>query len=210
MFRSADLATLTASGELALIGRADDLINVGGKKVHLPRDRDRAARDAGSARGASSSAFRRRATSAPVVRAFIACDPASISYAAVATWCRERLAGHKVPRSIVRLPEIPQNRARQGRSRRARRLDAGLKRDEPLAVPPGIGRDCTRRRFPRWRLAPHRWPWIAAALIANHYVTIAGGLCREARFWARTSVARPRPGRRGRSCSPSTTAPTRT
>ena len=44
-----------------------------------------------------------------IVRAFVACDPASISYAAVASWCRERLSGHKVPRSIVRLESIPKN-----------------------------------------------------------------------------------------------------
>ena len=30
--------------------------------------------------------------------------------------------------------------------------------------------------IPALALAPHRWPWIAGALIANHYVTIAGGL----------------------------------
>jgi peptidoglycan/xylan/chitin deacetylase (PgdA/CDA1 family) len=29
---------------------------------------------------------------------------------------------------------------------------------------------------PALAIAPHRWPWIAGALIANHYVTIAGGL----------------------------------
>jgi acyl-CoA synthetase (AMP-forming)/AMP-acid ligase II len=42
-----------------------------------------------------------------IVRAFVACDPASLSYADVASWCRGRLAGHKVPRSIVRLEAIP-------------------------------------------------------------------------------------------------------
>lgn len=29
---------------------------------------------------------------------------------------------------------------------------------------------------PALAVAPHRWPWIAGALIANHYVTIGGGL----------------------------------
>jgi peptidoglycan/xylan/chitin deacetylase (PgdA/CDA1 family) len=29
---------------------------------------------------------------------------------------------------------------------------------------------------PALAVAPHRWPWIAGALIADHYVTIAGGL----------------------------------
>jgi len=30
--------------------------------------------------------------------------------------------------------------------------------------------------LPALAIAPHRWPWIAGALVANHYVTIAGGL----------------------------------
>ena len=30
--------------------------------------------------------------------------------------------------------------------------------------------------IPALAVAPHRWPWIAGALVANHYVTIAGGL----------------------------------
>jgi peptidoglycan/xylan/chitin deacetylase (PgdA/CDA1 family) len=30
--------------------------------------------------------------------------------------------------------------------------------------------------IPALAIAPQRWPWIAGALIANHYVTIAGGL----------------------------------
>jgi peptidoglycan/xylan/chitin deacetylase (PgdA/CDA1 family) len=30
--------------------------------------------------------------------------------------------------------------------------------------------------IPALALAPHRWPWIAGALLADHYATIAGGL----------------------------------
>jgi long-chain acyl-CoA synthetase len=106
VFRSADLATFTSSGELALIGRADDLINVGGKKVH-PREIEAVLRAMPGVREAFVLGVPAVGDERTVVRAFIACDPGAISYAAVAAWCRERLAGHKVPRSIVCLPEIP-------------------------------------------------------------------------------------------------------
>jgi acyl-CoA synthetase (AMP-forming)/AMP-acid ligase II len=106
VFRSADLAAVAACGELVLIGRADDLINVGGKKVH-PREIEAVLRAMPGVREAFVLGVPAAGDERTVVRAFIACDPASISYAAVSTWCRERLAGHKVPRSIVRLPEIP-------------------------------------------------------------------------------------------------------
>jgi len=106
VFRSADLATFTTRGELALIGRADALINVGGKKVH-PLEVETVLRAMPGVREAFVLGVPARGDERTVVRAFIACDPATVSYAAVASWCRERLAGHKVPRSIVRLPDIP-------------------------------------------------------------------------------------------------------
>jgi long-chain acyl-CoA synthetase len=106
VFRSSDLATFTADGELALTGRADELINVGGKKVH-PREIETVLRAMPGVREAFVLGVPAAGDARTLVRAFIACDPASISYAAVAAWCRERLAGHKVPRSIVRLSEIP-------------------------------------------------------------------------------------------------------
>ena len=108
VFRSADLATFTAQGELALTGRRDALINVGGKKVH-PQEIEAVLRAMPGVREAFVLGVPARGDERTIVRAFIACDPSSISYAAVASWCRERLAGHKVPRSIVRLPEIPRN-----------------------------------------------------------------------------------------------------
>ena len=39
--------------------------------------------------------------------------------------------------------------------------------------------------IPALAVAPGRWPWIAGTLIANHYVTIAGGL------WPRSSLLGP-------------------
>jgi long-chain acyl-CoA synthetase len=108
VFRSADLATWTEDGELALVGRADSLINVGAKKVH-PTEVETVLRAMPGVREAFVVGVPAQGDERTIVRAFVACDPASLSYAAVASWCRERLAGHKVPRSIVRLEAIPRN-----------------------------------------------------------------------------------------------------
>ena len=106
VFRSADLAAWTSDGELALTGRADALINVGAKKVH-PGEVETVLRAMPGVREAFVVGVPAPGDDRTIVRAFVACDPASLSYAAVASWCRERLAGHKVPRSIVRLEAIP-------------------------------------------------------------------------------------------------------
>jgi long-chain acyl-CoA synthetase len=108
VFRSADLAKWTSAGELALIGRADALINVGAKKVH-PAEVENVLRAMPGVREAFVLGVPAPGDERTIVRAFVACDPSSISYAAVASWCRERLSGHKVPRSIVRLESIPKN-----------------------------------------------------------------------------------------------------
>jgi len=108
VFRSADLAAWTPAGELALIGRADTIINVGAKKVH-PAEIEDVLRAMPGVREAFVLGVPARGDERTIVRAFVACDPAAISYAAVASWCRQRLSGHKVPRSIVRLESIPKN-----------------------------------------------------------------------------------------------------
>ena len=106
VFRSADLAAFTSLGELSLIGRADALINVGGKKVH-PKEIEAVLRAMPGVREAFVLGVEAPGDERTIVRAFVACDPASLTYTDVASWCRERLSGHKVPRSIVRLTEIP-------------------------------------------------------------------------------------------------------
>jgi long-chain acyl-CoA synthetase len=108
VFRSADLATWTPDGELALVGRADALINVGAKKVH-PAEVETVLRAMPGVREAFVLGVPADGDARTIVRAFVACDPSSLTYAAVSSWCRERLAGHKVPRSIVRLEAIPRN-----------------------------------------------------------------------------------------------------
>lgn len=106
VFRSADLGAWTERGELRLLGRADALINVGGKKVH-PGEVEAVLRGMPGVSDAFVLGVAAHGDERTIVRAFVECDPAVVSYEAVAAWCRERLAGHKVPRSIVRLNALP-------------------------------------------------------------------------------------------------------
>jgi acyl-CoA synthetase (AMP-forming)/AMP-acid ligase II len=105
-FESADLGAWTGRGELTLLGRADGLINVGGKKVH-PAEVESVLRTMPGVSDAVVVGVAATGDERAIVRAFVACDPERVSYADVATWCRARLAGHKVPRSIIRLADLP-------------------------------------------------------------------------------------------------------
>jgi long-chain acyl-CoA synthetase len=105
-FRSADLAAWTDDGELTLLGRADALINVGGKKVH-PAEIESILRAMPGVRDVHVLGVASTGGARTIVRAIVACDPGAVSHADVVSWCRDRLASHKVPRSIVRLPRIP-------------------------------------------------------------------------------------------------------
>jgi long-chain acyl-CoA synthetase len=121
VFRSADMARLTESGEIELIGRADAVINVGGKKVH-PSEIESVLRAMPGIHDAYVMGVPAAGDDRTVVRAVVACDPSAVSYTAVTTWCRERLAAHKVPRSILRLSAIP--RTARGKIDRAALLAA--------------------------------------------------------------------------------------
>ncbi len=104
-FRTGDLGRWH-DGELVLVGRTDDLINVRGKKVnpreveeivgHLPGVLDVAAvgtLDCG--RGETT------------LRVVVACLPETLTAEAVIGWCRGRLAAHKVPRTVSLVERIP-------------------------------------------------------------------------------------------------------
>jgi fatty-acyl-CoA synthase len=52
-----------------------------------------------------------------VLRAVIASRPGRLNREAVLAWCRERLAAHKIPRSLILVPEIP--RTERGKLDRA-------------------------------------------------------------------------------------------
>jgi len=110
-FVTDDLA-VWRGGELALVGRLNDLINVKGKKVN-PREVETVLAALPAVEEAmvfgSPVSHPGGADRDPVVRAVIACRPGSLTTAEVVAHCRRRLADHKVPRSVVLVDELPRN-----------------------------------------------------------------------------------------------------
>jgi long-chain acyl-CoA synthetase len=90
-------------GELALVGRLNDLINVKGKKVN-PREVERVLTSLPAVEEALVTAER-----GSRVRAVVACRPGSLTAQEVVAWCRRHLADHKVPRSVLLLEALPRN-----------------------------------------------------------------------------------------------------
>lgn len=105
-FRSADRGAWRAGGELALLGRADRLINAGGKKVD-PSEVEAVLREMPGVREAVVVGVRPEDGLREIVRAVVAGDVATIGYGDVVGWCRARLAAHKVPRSVLVVEAIP-------------------------------------------------------------------------------------------------------
>ena len=99
-----DLVELTAQNEIALTGRAGDLINTAGKKVNpreveqviLQIDGVRQAKVYGEPAGARGE----------VVAAAIVASP-EVTRELVREFCRERLSLHKVPRIVKLIERIP-------------------------------------------------------------------------------------------------------
>ena len=108
VFRSGDRGRFDANGELRLLGRADAVINVRGKKVH-PEEVERVI---GSLPGVTETVvvgIPESAGDCESLRAVVAGDTAALTYERVVVWCREHLAPHKVPRSVLVVPAIPRN-----------------------------------------------------------------------------------------------------
>jgi long-chain acyl-CoA synthetase len=95
-------------GELALVGRLNDLINVKGRKVN-PREVERVLASLPAVDEALVTATPATAERGPRVRAVVACRPGSLTAHEVVAWCRRHLADHKVPRSVLLLEAVPRN-----------------------------------------------------------------------------------------------------
>ncbi|MFL6202813.1 MAG: class I adenylate-forming enzyme family protein [Thermoanaerobaculia bacterium] len=102
-------------GELALCGRTDDLVNIKGKKVN-PREVEAVLAQLPGVREVAVLGMSPPDGSGEVLRAVVAAD--TLTAAEVVAWCRPRLSPHKVPRSVVLVPELPRT-ARGKLDRRA-------------------------------------------------------------------------------------------
>ena len=105
VFRTADRGEWSA-GELRLLGRLDAVINVEGKKVD-PAEVEGVLAGLSGVREAVVVGVAAPGSGKEIVRAVIAREPGRLSYEEVASWCRSRLAPHKVPKSIVLVDAIP-------------------------------------------------------------------------------------------------------
>jgi long-chain acyl-CoA synthetase len=103
-FVADDLIELRDGGEVAIVGRASDLINTAGKKVN-PREVEqvvlqiegvRQAKVYGEPAGARGE----------VVAAAVVASP-DVTREQIRAWCREHLSLHKVPRIIKLIESIP-------------------------------------------------------------------------------------------------------
>ena len=104
-FVGGDLAAWR-DGELVLRARLDDMVNVRGKKVN-PREVEEVLGGLAGVEEAVVLGIPVPQRSAEMLRAVIACRPGRLSVEEVHAWCRERLAPHKVPRSVILVPEMP-------------------------------------------------------------------------------------------------------
>src|SRR5262249_48137868 len=90
-FRGSDLAAWTPEGSLRLLGRADAVINVGGKKVH-PGEVEAILRELDGLDDAVVLGLLASSGEREIVRAVVACAPGRLSHDAIARHCRARLS----------------------------------------------------------------------------------------------------------------------
>jgi acyl-coenzyme A synthetase/AMP-(fatty) acid ligase len=105
-FVTSDVGRLV-DGELVLLGRADDVINVRGKKVNPSEVEEVLGRLEGVEEAVVLGVP--LAAGGEMVRAVIACPGRDLDRERVVGWCRASLASHKVPRSLILVDEIPRN-----------------------------------------------------------------------------------------------------
>jgi acyl-CoA synthetase (AMP-forming)/AMP-acid ligase II len=100
-----DRVIVMADGAIRFLGRDSGVINTGGEKVH-PQEVEDALLEHPAVRdcvviGTPDETWGER------VAAVVAVGPDAVSVEELRSWVRARLAGYKVPRTIVTAPELP-------------------------------------------------------------------------------------------------------
>jgi long-chain acyl-CoA synthetase len=106
-FRSTDVAVFQ-HGEIVLRGRLDEFINVRGKKVN-PREVETILRNHERVDEAAVFGVIDSGTLEQRICAVIERSSRDVGYEEIRSWCREHLAWHKVPRTIVVVDRLPRN-----------------------------------------------------------------------------------------------------
>ncbi len=105
-FRTGDQGRFDADGYLTITGRLKEIINRGGEKIS-PREVDEVLMDAPAVAQAVAFAVPHAQLGEDVAAAVVLKDGASASETEIRDFCKQRLAGFKVPRQILVLDEIP-------------------------------------------------------------------------------------------------------
>ena len=107
-FRTGDIGSLDNDGHLFITGRLKEMIIVGGENV-FPREIEEVL-DKHPSVMASAVIGVRDDVRGELPWAFVETrDGLQFQEAALRTWCRERLAGYKVPREIRAIDKLPRN-----------------------------------------------------------------------------------------------------
>ncbi len=107
-FRTGDIGKLDADGFLYITGRKKEMLKVGGEIV-VPREVEEALALHPSVRDAAVIG-QRDDLRGEIPIAFVELNEGhEFNQAALRDWCRQRLAGFKVPREIHRLDALPRN-----------------------------------------------------------------------------------------------------
>ena len=118
-FRSRDLGRWVGD-RLQLIGRIDDLVNIRGNNVN-PREVEEVLSEIDGVDEVAALGVPAAHGEGEMLRAVIACAPGRFDEATLRSWCRQRLADYKVPRSLVLVERLP--RTERGKLDRAALLN---------------------------------------------------------------------------------------
>jgi long-chain acyl-CoA synthetase len=113
-------------GELALKRRVDRVINLRGRKVD-PSEIEKVLTALDGVDEAVVLGVTSPRGGEEIVRAVVACADGRLNYQRVTAWCRQELADHKVPRSVIIVDAIP--RTARGKIDRAALLQMGAAKD---------------------------------------------------------------------------------
>ncbi|HEV7955918.1 MAG TPA: AMP-binding protein, partial [Marisediminicola sp.] len=107
-FRTGDIVTVDGDGFVSVVDRIKELIITGGFNV-APSEVEDALRRHPSVADAAVVGLPRSDGSEDVAAAVVLADEAKLDEAKLRGFCREHLAGYKVPSRIVAVPELPRS-----------------------------------------------------------------------------------------------------
>ncbi len=106
--RSGDIAVMDADGFVTIVDRIKELIITGGFNVY-PSEVEEVLRGHPEIADAAVVGIPGGTGGEDVVAAVVPSGTAELDTEAVRRWCRERLAGYKVPRRVATVAELPRN-----------------------------------------------------------------------------------------------------